>query len=244
MKYFNKSDSEAYSKSKKKNKEIFYQIKKILTHHNKKNLYGTILDVGCADGNLINFLEKNFINYSFTGIDISKKLISKCKNSSRKTFIKTDYKKFSKLKKFDVVIGLGISGYADNLIILIKDLLKFVKKNGFLIIEGGVNFNGFDVNVRFRYNKYKPLNWERGFNAISSYALEDFLKKKKLNYKYFNWDFPVSIKYSNKDSKIRNRTLKDENGKYWIFNGLNFITHGPKTNNLNPNSSLLTIYKN
>jgi len=59
MKYFNKSDSEAYSKSKKKNKEIFYQIKKILTHHNKKNLYGTILDVGCADGNLINVIKKN-----------------------------------------------------------------------------------------------------------------------------------------------------------------------------------------
>ena len=38
--------------------------------------------------------------------------------------------------------------------------------------------------------------------------------------------------------------IKDENGKFWIFNGLNFITHGPKTNNLNPNSSLLVIFKN
>ena len=244
MKYFNKSDSEAYTKKKKKKKEVFYQIQKILKKYHKKNLGLNILDVGCADGNLINFLEKDFIDSTFTGIDISQKLISKCKNTNRKTFIKSDYKKFSKLKKYDVAIGLGISGYASNLIALIKDLLKFVKKGGFLIVEGGVNFNGFDVDVKFRYNKSKPLKWETGFNSISSDYLESFLKKNKLKFKYFNWDFPIPIKYSKKDSKIRNRTLKDENGKFWIFNGLNFITHGPKTNNLNPNSSLIAIYKN
>lgn len=244
MRYFNKSDAEAYSKKKKRNKEIFYQIQKILKKHHKKNFSLNILDIGCADGNLINFLEKDFINTKFTGIDVSQKLISKCKNNNRKTFIKCDYKKFSKLKKYDVVMGLGISGYASNLIVLIKDLLKFVKKDGFLIVEGGVNFNGFDVNIKFRYNNSKPLRWETGFNSISSDYLENFLKKSKLKYRYFNWEFPIPIKYSKNDSKIRNRTLKDENGKFWIFNGLNFITHGPITNNLNPNSSLIVIYKN
>ena len=244
MKYFNKSDSEAYTKKKKKSKEVFYQIQKILTKYHKKNEIYNILDVGCADGNLINFLEKFFTKCKFTGIDISQKLILKCKNSDNKTFVKCSYKKFTKIKKYEVVIGLGISGYASNLILLIKDLLKFVKTGGFLVIEGGVNFNGYDVNVKFRYNKSKPLKWETGFNSISSEFLENYLKKHKLNFKYFNWDFPIPIKYSNKASKIRNRTLKDENGKFWIFNGLNFITHGPKTNNLNPNSSLLVIFKN
>jgi SAM-dependent methyltransferase len=244
MDYYNISDSEAYAQTKKKNKEIFYQVQKIIKKHHGKNTIPNILDVGCANGNLINFLEKEFPNSTFTGIDVSQKLISKCKKTDHKIFITSDYKKFSKLKKYDVVIGIGLSGYVSNLITLIQDLLKFVKKDGFLLVEGGVNFNGFDVNVKFRQNKSKPLKWETGFNSISSNYLENFLKKNKLKFKYFNWDFPIAIKYNKNVSKIRNRTFKDENGKFWIFNGLNFITHGPKTNNLNPTSSLMAIYKN
>ena len=244
MKFFNKSDSEAYTQKIKKKKEVFYQIQKILSKHHNKNIALDFLDVGCADGNLINFLSENYINSTFTGIDISHKLISKNKNTDRKTFIATDYKKFTKIKKYDVVIGLGIAGYASNTVTLIKDLLKFVKKGSFLILEGGINFNGFDVHIKFRHNKSKSLKWETGFNSISSDYVESFLKKNKLKFKYFDWDFPISIQYSKKDSKIRNRTLKDENGKFWIFNGLNFISHGPKTNYLNPTSSLIAIYKN
>ena len=244
MNYLNQSDSEAYTKKAKRKKEIFYQILKIIKKHYKKNIDLEFLDIGCADGNLINFLSKEYINSKFHGIDIAKNLIKKNINTNNNKFFLGDYKKFNKKNKYDVVIAIGVAGYVDNTTVLIKDLLKFVKKGGFIILEGGINFNGYDVHIKFRHHKSKKSKWETGFNSTSSKYVESYLKTNKLDFKYFNWDFPISIKYSKEDSKIRNRTMKDENGKFWIFNGLNYITHAPKTNHLNPTSSLMVIYKN
>ena len=76
---------------------------------------------------------------------------------------------------------MGISGYYSDLRKLIDRSLFLLNKNGIIILEGGVNFNNFDVEIKFRQNSEKiKSKWEKGFNAISVYSLTKYLKKRML----------------------------------------------------------------
>lgn len=110
------------------------------------------------------------------------------------------------------------------------------------MVEGGVNFNGYDVKIKFRDYK-KKTKWQSGFDQISIDRLKTFLNKKKLKFKFINWNFPIKIVHKRTSEKIRSRTLKDIKGKYWIYNGLNIITHRYKNNFLNSYCPLIIIEK-
>ena len=181
MKYLNNSDKKTYIKNNFKKKEVYKQIEKIIKKQKKGK---KILDVGTANGELIYFLNKKFRNkFDYTGIDISTKLIEFAKKNQPKIrFLKKNINDRSFKEKFDVVILLGVSGYYSDLRKLVNRSLNLLNKNGIIVLEGGVNFNNFDVEIKFRQNSKKiKTKWEKGFNAISVYPLTEYLKKKKLD---------------------------------------------------------------
>lgn len=243
MKYFNNSDKKTYIKQKFKKKEVYKQIEKIIETQDKKK---KILDVGTANGELIYFLNQKFKDkYHYTGLDISSKLIDYAKKNQPKIrFLKKNINDKSFKEKFDIIILLGVSGYYNDLRKLVNRCLVLLNKNGIIILEGGVNFNNFDVKIKFRQNSRNiKTKWEKGFNSISAYSLIDFLKKKKVRYKFYNWKFNIPIRFKKKENKIRNRTFMDKDKNYWLINGLNIVTHGPENNYLNHNASMLVVNK-
>ena len=180
MKFLNNSDKKTYIKKNFKQKEVYKQIEKIIKNQKRKK---KILDVGTANGELIYFLNKKFKNkFDYTGIDISSKLIDFAKkNQPNIRFLKKNINDSSFKEKFDIIILLGISGYYSDLRKLIDRSLFLLNKNGIIILEGGVNFNNFDVEIKFRQNSEKiKSKWEKGFNAISVYSLTKYLKKRML----------------------------------------------------------------
>ena len=243
MKFLNNSDKKTYIKKNFKKKEVYKQIEKIIKNQKRKK---KILDVGTANGELIYFLNKKFKNkFDYTGIDISSKLIDFAKkNQPNIRFLKKNINDSSFKEKFDIIILLGISGYYSDLRKLIDRSLFLLNKNGIIILEGGINFNNFDVEIKFRQNSEKiKSKWEKGFNAISVYSLTQYLKKKNVSYKFFNWKFNIPLKFKKEEDKIRNRTFMDNNKNYWLINGLNIVTHGPSNNYLNHNASMLVVTK-
>tara|TARA_Y100001970_G_scaffold179025_1_gene217927 strand:- start:362 stop:1108 length:747 start_codon:yes stop_codon:yes gene_type:complete len=244
LKYLNNSDQKTYIKKKFKKKEVYKQVEKIIRIEKSKK---KILDVGTANGELIYFLNKKFQNrFEYTGIDISSKLIQFAKKNQPKIrFFRKNINDKSFKEKFDIIILLGVSGYYNDIRKLIDKSLSILNKRGIIILEGGVNFNNFDVKIKFREN-YKKIKtkWENGFNAISAYSLINYLKKKKLKFNFVSWKFKIPLKFKKKDDKIRNRTFMDHKNNFWIINGLNIVTHGPLNNHLNHNASMLIIRKN
>ena len=78
------ADINSYIKSKYKFKETEkFIINKIKKKNNKSH---HLLDIGCGNGNFINFASLIFTNWNFTGLEQNKKLFNICK--SRLVFLK------------------------------------------------------------------------------------------------------------------------------------------------------------
>ena len=65
-----------------KPKEYFKLLHKILKKKVKKSKKYELLDVGCANGELLFYLDKQFSNVNFTGVDIRKDLIDLAKKKN------------------------------------------------------------------------------------------------------------------------------------------------------------------
>ena len=72
------ADINSYIKSKYKFKEIEkFIINKIKKKNNKSH---HLLDIGCGNGNFINFASSIFTNWNFTGLEQNKKLFNVCES--------------------------------------------------------------------------------------------------------------------------------------------------------------------
>ncbi len=97
-----------------------------------------ILDIGCLNGNLYNFLKnKNISIKSFTGIDLSEKLINLAKvRFPEQSWVSADAHKLPfEDKKFDVVCILETLEHINKPIDLVKEAVRVIKKDGVLIVS-------------------------------------------------------------------------------------------------------------
>lgn len=176
-------------------KSIFIILKLI---QNKKNL--DILDVGCANGNLVSFLKKK-LNYqhNFEAVELDKNIVKNKKIFDRIYF--TDFEKFLKKnkKKYDFLILSGIICFFKKPFDIIKSSLQHLKKNGQIII-----FDRFteyaDVSIEHTFKSEKKVY--STYNATSLYKLKKLKKKNNIK----------SIKYSKFKLK---KNLKKNSRNLW-----------------------------
>ena len=153
-----RSHDKLYLKSNryKKPKEAFKLLYKILKKRLSKKKYYKLLDIGCANGELLFYLHQKFNNIEFCGVDVRGDLIklAKKKCSSDIYFKKLDYNEEQNLnKKFDIIICSGVIGIFDNLDNFFKNIKKNMKKNLILFLFS--NFNDYDFDF---ISGYKDLN--------------------------------------------------------------------------------------
>ena len=96
-----------------------------------------ILDIGCLNGNLYNFLGAKLKIKSFTGVDLSNKLIELAKTRfPEQTWVQADRLSLPfEDKKFDVVTMLETLEHVDDPRATIKEAVRVIKKDGILIVS-------------------------------------------------------------------------------------------------------------
>ncbi len=204
-------------------KENFKFIIKILKKNIKSNKKYKLLDVGCANGELIYNLHKNFTNLEISGCDIRQDLMDKAKKNLKKkvNFYKRDItKKKLIIAKFDIIICAGTIACADDLKLILKNLTSNLKPKGQLYIFS--NLNVYDVNVFTRYEDIKNNKdiLQSGWNIWSMKAIKDyFLNKKKVEFFKF---YSKNGRKQNKKDLMRSWTIKID-GKNFYTNGLTII---------------------
>lgn len=182
-----------------KPKESFFFLEKIIKRY-KKSKINSLLDLGCARGEFLYFLNKKFKEtFLLEGVDYSQNLLNYAKNRKYFTSVKFHKKNAYKLnlkKKFDFIIVSGLVCYFDDIEIFLNNILRNLKLDGKLIIFD--NFNNHDVDIILRYRNNNFSNkFEPGWNTHSVSTINKILKRKKfqiIEKKKFNLSFKLKKK--------------------------------------------------
>ncbi|MDP2630849.1 MAG: class I SAM-dependent methyltransferase [Candidatus Uhrbacteria bacterium] len=135
---------------------------------------GAILDVGCGEGTLFDFL-KDTQKRTYVGIDISSEAITKAQKKRSGFFVVSDALEFRAKKKYDVIVFSEVLYYLDEAAVFEK-YRNYLKKNGILIVSlYRTNRHHFDERVWKSAKKY--------FKTIDSLELTGTAKKMKVTWK-------------------------------------------------------------
>lgn len=203
--------SNRYEKAKEANKLLLKILKKKISKNKQYNL----LDIGCANGELLYFLRKKLSNIKLFGVDIRSDLIrlAKEKLSTDINLKKIDYtKKHIHNKKFDIIICSGVVSIFDNLNSFFKNIKKNMKKNSILFIFSGFNELDFDVIISYKNLNSKITGYESGWNIWSVKTIKSYFKKKKIVKHPFEIKFDIK---QNKKDFMRSWTVKINKKRYF-----------------------------
>ena len=199
----------------KKPKEISKLLYKILKKRLSKTKNYKLLEVGCANGELLFFLDQKFSNIEFCGVDIRRDLIklAKKKCSPDMYFKKLDYTQNQNFnKKFDIIICMGTISIFDNLDIFFRNIKRNMKKNSILFISSNFNDYDFDVIVAYKDLNSNNLSYQSGWNIWSIKTIKKYFKNQKIIKHPFNIKFDVK---QNKKDLARTWTIKINKKRYF-----------------------------
>lgn len=222
-------------------KELFKDIAKMIDKHFKNTNKISILDVGCASGELPFYLKNRFKTDDVHGFDISPKLVKNAKErfgSSNINFTVADAENFKFNRKFDVITATSVLSYFNDPYKVFDNIFKHLNKKGLFMVTGV--FNDWNLDVRLQYRMEKDKKWEERsvLNQNSVKRVSDFLNKKGYKFKFTEQIMPFEIP-PHKDHPIRSWTV-NLNGKKYMMNGLNLVynlkvlqVYGPVRSNPN-----------
>ncbi|MFA5070043.1 MAG: class I SAM-dependent methyltransferase [Patescibacteria group bacterium] len=131
MPIFEYSDNWVYSQYHSNiNKIKANYIAKLITKIKKE---GTVLDLGCGAGILVNLLHQN--NFEATGIDSSKEVIEFARNNNNGNYEHTAITQYNTSKKFDVVVATQIIEHLRDPEDFLNRIHKLLKDDGIIILE-------------------------------------------------------------------------------------------------------------
>ena len=115
----------------------------------------SILDVGCAKGELLYYLKSRFDNNSLylCGVDFSETLIeaaTQFKGLKSVDFYNDDAETFKIDRKFDVIMSSGLLGFFDDSTKFLDNLLSHLKPSGMICLTSSFSTSNYGVILRLR----------------------------------------------------------------------------------------------
>lgn len=207
-------------------KELFKDFsRKIQEHFGGKTENLSILDIGCASGELLYFLKRD-LNTSgrARGFDISEELIQNARERFGKeagiNFFVDDAGDFKLNETFDIITMSSVLSYFDDPYPVLANALTHLASGGLAIISG--IFNDYNIDVRMRYKLPNEDEWDQGavMNQFSKKSIGEFLAKAGYEYRFSTQVMPFDLEP--KEHPIRSWTV-NVNGKRWLTNGLQLL---------------------
>jgi len=185
----------------------------------------SILDVGCANGELLYNLKKKYRDNKLSGFELLPSLIKVAKKNLPKSINvhKVDItKKININEKFDVIIVSGVISIFDDYKKPLRGLLKILKPNGRLFIFNHFNKYNIDVFIKYRTRSKNDNILQSGWNIHSIKGLEEFFKTHGKKTKVFKFKPKKSFKGKSNDP-LRSWTFKNKKNENLTTNGLSIL---------------------
>lgn len=166
----------------------FEQLSKIISTKAKFS----INDIGCGYGKYSEYLEKNFVNYSYRGYDLSQEMI----DSAKKLYKDKSFYKINKLNEIfesDYSIASGIFSVkmehneSEWLSYILNTLEKMNEKST----------NGFSFNMLTKYSDKEYMRDNLYYADplfFFDYCKRNFAKNISLNHDYDLYEFTILVK--------------------------------------------------
>lgn len=189
-----------------------------------------VADIGCAAGEFLYYLSKNFPGPKYAGYELLPELAEK----ARKMVPGVPFHTASVLDpniiepaSLDVAFMIGVHSYFDDTLWL-ENLLRWVKPGGIAYVFGIFNPHPVDVFLKYRFAGTSDAaegNLRPGWNYVSRRTVSDFIDSRlgPGHHRFIDFEMPFDI--AQQDDPIRSWTMLDAAGRRWFTNGLCIIQH-------------------
>tara|TARA_B110000858_G_C17751581_1_gene449939 strand:+ start:603 stop:1346 length:744 start_codon:yes stop_codon:yes gene_type:complete len=206
-------------------KESFkFLLNEVKKNHDTKF---SLIDIGCATGVFISYVNKELPDVRISGADILENLLAKAKDNCPSAqlyqmdiYDNNSVKQKLKDNKYDAVVLDGVHTIFDEVKPWIENLIKLVSENGTIYIFGSFNESDFDVITRV-----KSINsevWEKGWNRFSLKTVKNEFEKNNFDVTMKKFNLDLDIKKTDDDRRTYTHRL--ENGTRITRNGLELIS--------------------
>jgi len=186
-----------------------------------------VLDIGCATGEFIAYMESEFPEWKFTGLDIFADLIEKARAFlPKQTFVNCDYLSLDSSydNTFDVITAIGVISLfsGDDLDAFWSKSAQLLKPGGSIIVLGPVNEFGVDMDLKHRkWVDGERRGWERGWSIPSRQSIELSVKEYFETYNFSPYEPQLDLEP--KADPIRTWTVSYKGKKRQLTNGLKLL---------------------
>jgi SAM-dependent methyltransferase len=187
----------------------------------------SVLDIGCATGELIGYLHHRFPGLGLTGIELSPTVAAE----ARRLVPFANILEGSALamkgvldRRFDIVIGCGVMGIFDfgNLKRYVDELIAAVREGGRIYMVEPYNPYGMDLVAAHRKRiGGVPGEWERGNSIFTPETVKELFAGRAKSFQLHA--FEVDFDLLRRDDPQRTWTIPFPHNKRQLINGLNLL---------------------
>lgn len=149
----------------------------------------TILDYGCGLAHLIEYLEKNFIDYDYTGCDIVEDfIVYNSKKFKRETFFNSMKQKVSHTYDYTVVSGAFNILYSNDVIEhkkIVFETIKMLFKHTNKILS--INFMTDQVDFQ------APNSYHQNVKELYDFCSQNITKRLNIDQTYMPYEFTITL---------------------------------------------------
>jgi trans-aconitate methyltransferase len=188
---------------------------------------GTLLDIGCATGELIGFLGARFPQLQCTGVDVFDALLDQARrNVPAATFINASALALPEelTAQFDVVTAVGVASVFDETEIetFWRNLIRAARPGGTIAVLSPLNEFGVDTMIRHRKRRDgSPLQWETGWNVFAIETITEIVQSLGVTIRIERFRFNGELQP--KPDPVRTWTMTTEKDPRQLTNGLKLL---------------------
>ncbi len=204
-------------------KEIFRRLSELLAPWVVERPHASLIDVGCATGELIYFLKSHYPNLSYAGLDSKPAFIEKARRVKQLAECRfmVGEALTSLTGRYDLVTCFGMLGVFDEFEPLVQTLIDHTSPGGRVFVHALFNDYDIDVHISYRDNQH-TTDWNGGYNIFSMARVNDWLTALGKKHRFHAFVMPVDLP-PNVDFPHRAWTLRLADGNRQTVNGLNLL---------------------
>jgi len=209
-------------------KEIFKVVRNLVDQNGGISKGSTVCDIGCATGEFLYYLSREFPEANYRGYDIMPDLL----DQAREKVHGVEFHVGSVLDEslipsssIDIAFLLGVHYIFDDFEPTFANLISWTRPGGRIYIVGLFNPHPIDVWIKYRQvGDPDPNHREPGWNMFSKASVSNYLDTvvRPGNHSYTAFEMPFDLP-PNPTDPARTWTFVDDDGRRLLTNGLSLL---------------------